>query len=725
MRKELLFNQNWLFVDRKVPISTEDDQFQPIDLPHSNKLFKHHNIDNQAYQFVSTYRKHFEIQKPGDGSRVVLQFDGVMLACEVFLNKVEVYQHKGGFIGFEIDLTNSILEGHNTLDVYVDSNERKDIPPFGHLVDYLTYGGIYRDVWLKILPYQHVRNVFVQPRQVLIDPFLEIKLELHTFEAGYQVRTRLLDAEFNLLVEKNTALANARQTVILKDLPAIHVWDVDDPYLYTLETILLVGEQEMDRVNSRFGFREAEFRKEGGFFLNGEHLKLTGLNRHQTYPYIGAAAPARLQRQDADTIKYELGCNVVRTSHYPQSPHFLNRCDEIGLLVFEEIAGWQHIGDEDWKQLVLDELQAMIERDYNHPSIILWGVRVNESPDDDTFYTRTNALAHQLDPVRQTGGVRCFLGSHFLEDVYTYNDFSNTVVEPPHKPYLITEYAGHMFPAKVWDGEDRLIEHALLHTKIQNLQRGHPDISGAIGWCAFDYGTHIEFGSGDRICYHGVMDIFRLPKWAAYFYQSQISPKDKPVLKAATHWTMGDRSGGGNNPLTVFSNCDEVEVIIGEINVGKFKPDAENYPHLQHPPFVIYGLNEFSAWGQRRFYDLRLVGYLNGKPVIEQNISSNKLPKKMLLKTSTAELLADGSDMAQISFFLTDEFDNPLPYARNIIHFELDGEGQIIGENPFPMMGGQGAVYVKAGKVPGVITITARTPELGEQKITLKVINAA
>jgi beta-galactosidase len=188
---------------------------------------------------------------------------------------------------------------------------------------------------------------------------------------------------------------------------------------------------------------------------------------------------------------------------------------------------------------------------------------------------------------------------------------------------------------------------------------------------------------------------------------------------------MGDRSGGGNNPMTVFSNCDEVEVIIGEINVGKFKPDAENYPHLQHPPFVIYGLNEFSAWGQRRFYDLRLVGYLDGKPVIEQNISSNKLPKKMLLKTSTAELLADGSDMAQISFFLTDEYNNPLPYARNIIHFELDGEGQIIGENPFPMMGGQGAVYVKAGKVPGVITITARTPELGEQKITLKVINAA
>ena len=119
---------------------------------------------------------------------------------------------------------------------------------------------------------------------------------------------------------------------------------------------------------------------------------------------------------------------------------------------------------------MLDELKAMIERDYNHPSLILWGVRVNESPDDDEFYTRTNALAHQLDPVRQTGGVRCFLQSSFLEDVFTYNDFSNTVVDPPNIPYLITEYAGHMFPTKVWDVEDRLIEHALLHTRIQNLQ---------------------------------------------------------------------------------------------------------------------------------------------------------------------------------------------------------------------------------------------------------------
>jgi beta-galactosidase len=161
------------------------------------------------------------------------------------------------------------------------------------------------------------------------------------------------------------------------------------------------------------------------------------LNRHQTYPYIGAGAPARLQTLDADIVKYDLGCNIVRTSHYPQSKHFLNRCDEIGLLVFEEIPGWQHIGDEAWRELSLRDVRVMIERDWNHPSIILWGVRINESMDKDDFYQQTNDLAHELDPTRQTGGVRFFEGSTLLEDVYTFNDFSNTIIEPSQRPWLV------------------------------------------------------------------------------------------------------------------------------------------------------------------------------------------------------------------------------------------------------------------------------------------------
>ena len=722
MRKLLAFNHDWMYAEDQLSLDSPDGDFEKITLPHTNKMFSHHNIDNQEYQFISTYRKRFQYTQDMVGSEVVLEFGGVMLACMIYLNGELVLEHLGGFISFSVNITAQLKEGENVLNVYVDSRERKDIPPFGHLVDYLTFGGIYRDVTLKILPSIHIETVFVKPTDILTKPGLSCEVRLNKFLPGMKLRAVLEDMAGNELASTRASMGEITTRVMFDSLPEIELWGLENPALYSVKISLMDGENPVDTLSSRFGFREVEFRTDGGFYLNGERIQLFGLNRHQTYPYIGAAAPTRLQRLDADILKFELSCNIVRTSHYPQSPHFLDRCDEIGLLVFEEITGWQHIGDKDWQEIVFDELQAMIERDFNHPGIILWGVRINESPDDDQFYSRTNQLARELDPTRQTGGVRCFLGSSLLEDVYTYNDFSNTVLDPTEIPYLITEFSGHMFPTKIWDHEERLIDHALLHAKIQNMQLGNKKISGAIGWCAFDYATHIEFGSGDRICYHGVMDTFRLPKWAAYFYKSQQSPEKEIVLKAATHWTMGDRAGGGNNPLTVFSNCDEVEVNIGSIQVGRYQPDFDTYPFLPHPPFTIYGLNEYSAWGQRQFYDLHLVGYLQGEPVAEQWISSNRLPKKIELTTDTETLFADGADMTRLVFRITDEFGNPSPYATTIVEFELIGEAELIGDNPFLLIGGQGALFIKARHQAGIVTVHAKVKGLPEVSVSLDII---
>ena len=220
------------------------------------------------------------------------------------------------------------------------------------------------------------------------------------------------------------------------------------------------------------------------------------------------------------------------------------------------------------------------------------------------------------------------------------------------------------------------------------------------------------------------MDTFRLPKWAAYFYKSQQSPEKAIVLKAATHWTMGDRAGGGNNPLTVFSNCDEVEVRIGTIQVGKYRPDFDSYPNLLHPPFTIYGLDEYSAWGQRQFYDLHLIGYLQGEPVAEQWISSSRLPKKLELATDTETLFADGADMTRLVFRITDEFGNPLPYATTIVEFELTGEADLIGDNPFLLIGGQGALYVKARYQSGTVTVRADAKGLPGAAVSLDILPA-
>ncbi|MBE0691108.1 MAG: glycoside hydrolase family 2 protein, partial [Anaerolineae bacterium] len=500
----------------------------------------------------------------------------------------------------------------------------------------------------------------------------------------------------------------------------IALWSLESPTLYNLIVVLSVNGEPVDREVVRFGFRSTKFSDDGYFYLNGEPLKLFGLNRHQTYPYIGAAAPARLQRLDAEVLKYELGCNVIRTAHYAQSPHFLNRCDEIGLLVFEEIAGWQHIGDKAWQALVLQDLRAMVERDRNHPSIILWGVRINESPDDEVLYRQTNALTRELDPTRQTGGVRNFIESTLLENVFTLNDFTEGIQPPLTRPHLITEFGGHMLPTKTWDHEERRIEHALKHARKHNLQMGHTDVAGAIGWCAFDYHTHKDFGSGNRICYHGVMDIYRLPKMAAYFYRSQKSPSVEIVLYAATNWTMGDRSGGGNNPLVVFSNCEAVEVLIGDTSQGCFQPDYEQYPHLNHPPFTVRWPEPYNPWGTA-FSDLTVRGYIQGHVVAEHKIDSDHIPHSLRLSANTTRLKPDSADMARLAVQIVDKYGNVLPYQMRIVQFSLEGNAALIGDNPLVLLGGQGACYLKSRHTEGEVTIRAYTEGLPPAALVMKI----
>lgn len=722
MRKIISLNSGWLYSAKFTNLDKPDEQFESISLPHSNKLFLHSNNDNLDYQFVSHYRKHFSYQEEMLNEHVFLDFDGVMLACKVFLNNDLLCENLGGYRPFSVNLSPALCKGDNTIDVIVDSNERTDVPPYGHLVDYLTYGGIYRDVQLRVVNSVHIKNVFVKTINVLNDPQVFCDVSLNQAISGLSLEAVLLDHNKLPIATVKSLVVDDSCTLVFDHLPGISLWDLDNPTLYFVSISLFEGENLIDNVVERFGFRTAEFCSDGGFYLNGKRIKLFGLNRHQTFPYIGAAAPKRLQEQDAEILKYELACNIVRTSHYPQSPHFLNRCDEIGLLVFEEITGWQHIGDAHWQEISLNELEAFILRDRNHPSIIMWGARVDESIDDDGFYSKTNNLAHHLDPTRQTGGVRNFLGSNQLEDVYTFNDFSGSIKEPPQKPHLITEFAGHMYPTKVWDHEERLIDHALLHARIHNEQLGLQDIAGAIGWCAFDYATHIEFGSGDRVCYHGIMDIFRLPKWAAYFYQSQQSPNREIVLKAATHWTMGDRNGGGTSPLTIFSNCDEIEVLFGETNLGRFKPDREGFPNLLHPPFIIGGLEKYNAWGQREFHDLHFIGYINNKAVAQQTIPSDRLPKALDLQLYSDTLVADGADMTRLAFRVVDAFGNPLPYVPIIVDFTIEGPAELIGENPYPLFGGQAALFVKAKQESGTVTIHAMAGELPAVSISLEII---
>ena len=801
--------------------------WQKVCLPHTNREVPFNGFDEKEYQFVSTYTRNLVI--PTTGKRFFLDFDGVMCACDIWINGTAVGAHKGGYTPFSIEITRFVSPGETIrLVVRVDSTERDDVPPFGHVVDYLCFGGIYRDVFLRTQDEVYINSVFARPEKVLesekalnvdIDiagPEKDVETYVNGRECNEQLSCTLLDGarivnRVTKTLEPITSTGMIHGSLRLEKLCDLRLWDTENPTLYTLvvriDAIIPSDEkkeEKEDESNARYcideyrvpvGFRTVKFTPEG-FFLNGQKMKLYGLNRHQSWPYVGYAMPERAQRRDAEILKNEFGVNLVRTSHYPQSPYFLEACDEMGLLVLEELPGWQYIGDAAWKNQACIDLESMILRDRNHPAIILWGVRINESQDDHDFYMRTNELARALDPTRPHGGIRYVQKSELLEDVYTFNDFSytggkncseillqpRTVTGLRHAvPYLVTEHTGHMFPTKRFDHEDRLREHALRHARILNATFGNPRISGAIGWCAFDYNTHKDFGSGDRICYHGVADGFRMPKYAAFVYASQTNPEKKPVLEPATLFAKGERNAAHILPIEIWTNCESVILCRGGKDLGEYFPDKKEFPYLPHPPIIITdfisdqllkkgysamdlallrklikkilekgenALNPMDmiqaklfmlrrhmpmdamrtliadsifGWG-RKDERFELAGYVGGKEVLRKTYGGDAYAVRLEVKADDTELhmptVGAGWDTTRITVRALDQYGNLHPFTQEAITISVEGAGEIIGPSVLPLAGGCIAFWIRTVDSAEEATFIDPTPE-----ITVRVIS--
>jgi beta-galactosidase len=727
----LPMNRGWRYspslVEGGHDLNFDDSRFERVVIPHTNISLPWHGFDDKSYEFISLYRRRFTLPAEARGQHVFVDFEGVMTASTVWINGHRLGEYKGGYTPFSFELTPHLnFDGENLLAVDVDSTERPDIPPFGNQIDYLTFGGIYREVALRIVPSIYIENIFAQPKNVLSDhPSLDVHCFLQRLEP---VQHTPLTLEAVLLDGTNT-IARSTQPVPPSDatsesvgytlefapLSGIQLWGIANPHLYSVRVRLLAGERVIDEDTRRIGFREAQF-TDHGFELNGKVIKLRGLDRHQTFPFVGQAMPGRVQRQDAYILRRQLHCNIVRTSHYPQSRHFLDACDEYGLLVLEEIPGWQYVGDQAWQDLSVDNVSRMIRRDWNHPSIVLWGVRINESRDNHDFYTRTNAVAHKLDPSRQTGGIRYFQESEFLEDVFTMNDFGWPLKPPNHPRYLNTEFVGHTYPVKTIDDNVRHREHTIRHARVHDQLASNPQYAGGIGWCAFDYNTHSDFGAGDRICYHGVVDMFREPKPAAGFYKSQCDPQEEIVLEPAFHWATGDEAVGFTVAM-ICSNCDHLKLYVkskGDWDLfAEADPDREQFPHLQYPPFSVDLTKSRHEWG-----DLRIDGYLKGQPVVSKTFSGRGVDQKFSVHADDAELSADGADSTRVVFRVTDEFGAIRPYANDSILLSLDGPAEIIGDNPFTLIGGTGAVWIRAKEQGGTVNFTAKHPRLGTQTVS-------
>jgi beta-galactosidase len=730
MRMLLDFNDDWLFEGR-----------DHVTLPHNAVELPFSYFDEKTYQKVFTYEKSFTPDPSWAGQEVNLRFDGAMANAAVRLNGQLITRHADGYTPFTARLSDILKPGVNHISVTIDGTENPGIPPFGHVIDYLTYAGLYREAWLEVTAPVFIETMKIETPDVLDT---EKRLSARVWLANPQDRplsgkltARLMDGAKTLATAEVT-VTGAEAQVILTGLTGIRLWQPSDPALYTLD-LSLETPGGTDTLSERFGFRQVRFTPQG-FALNGKPLKLRGLNRHQSFPYIGYALGKAAQERDAEILKHELRVNMVRTSHYPQSKHFLNRCDELGLLVFEEIPGWQHIGDLAWQDASVENVRAMITRDWNHPSIVIWGVRINESQDNHDFYTRTNALAHELDRTRPTGGVRYITDSELLEDVYTMNDFilgneelggnrPRTPLRPQKEvtgldhvvPYMITEFGGHMYPTKSHDQEQRQAEHVLRHLEVLNAMYGDPQIAGAIGWCAFDYNTHKDFGSGDRLCHHGVMDMFREPKFAAYAYSSQSDPAEGPILKPVTFWARGERNIGGVLPLIILTNCDEIELKSGTHPAKRVGPDTERFPHLPHPPVVLdnrhFTKQELGLWGMT-WEDVTITGFVGGKPVATIRLASD--PVATTLEVTPDATTIGPRDAVRVMVRALDQLGNKLPFFPEPVSITVTGAGRRIGPGFVPLRAGSTGFWVQAtGK--GEITVTVTSDRLGAQVLQLKV----
>ena len=598
MNQKIYLNNDWQFSrsysQKFHDLHADITDTETVRLPHTTIETPFHYFDESEYQYNSVYRRILRPDAAWKGQHILLTVEAAAHESELFLNGESLHLHRCGYTAYTVDLAPHIRwEEDNVLVIRVDSRETLNQPPFGKVIDYMTYGGLYREVYLEIRGESYIKDVF--PRVTALQSedgrtgtlTLTSSVTVENGE-GKQLRQELYDADGALL----HSFPAGELSHELKD---VLLWSPEQPALYTLCTLLCDGDKVLDTRDERVGLRKVSFSADG-FYLNGQKYKFRGLNRHQSYPYVGYAMPASMQRRDAEILKHELGLNAVRTSHYPQSHHFLNACDELGLLVFTEMPGWQHIGDDAWKAQAVANTKDMVLQYRNHPSIFLWGVRINESMDDDEFYRRTNAAAHELDESRPTSGVRHLQKSSLLEDVYAYNDFShdgtnhgvlkkNQVTPDQTKGYLISEYNGHMFPTKSFDAEDHRTEHLLRHARVLDGYYGEADIAGGFAWCMADYNTHKDFGSGDRICYHGVLDMFRNPKSAASVYAAQ--QEKNFVLEISSSMDIGEHPACLMQDVFAVTNADSVKVYKNDQFVGEFSAKDSPFPHLPHGPIRI------------------------------------------------------------------------------------------------------------------------------------------
>lgn len=733
------FNDTWSF-----SVAGQPTTF--VNIPHTPRIEP--LIVNDQWQGEHIYEKTFDISTI-DPKQTYLHFEGVMHHSHVYLNGHLIKSHMGGYLPFAVDLTDHLVPGKNTLRIEVSNADNSQIPPGKPLegLDFNFYGGIYRDVWMIRKNSTYITDPFIEQTKEAgwVIHFDEVSPDNAKGTLDIQVKN---DGDDEADIRLNIVLANGDYSQTFEQIftakpsglhdlsialavPDPALWSPHTPSLYDLTINVFQDGRLMDQVKEKVGIRKIELKDEG-FFLNGEKQFIRGTNRHQEYPYVGYALSNNANFRDALKIK-NAGFDFVRLSHYPQDKAFLKACDELGLMVMNAIPGWQYYEEGTFVENAYQDIRDMVRRDRNHPSVVFWEVSLNESGMTDSFMVEANRILKEELPYDDTYSAGWI--DHSSYDIFIP---ARQHAKPPHYWNLYKEGKRHLFIAEYGDweyyahnagfnqtafedlteeertsrqlrahGEKRLLQQAFNYQEATNSNR--KGLAGTIGhanWLMFDYNR----GYADDLEASGISDIFRIPKFAYYFYSSQRPPheasehpliEDGPMVKIASHWTSDSSPN-----VRIFSNCEEVALFLNDQLIARKTPTITPFSsHLNHPPFD-FELGQFTN-GQ-----IVAKGYIGGEIVATDTVRTPGKATQILLKADTSGLIKESDDLIFLYAHVTDRKQTTVVDNTSPVLFELLGPGQLIGENPVNAEAGIATILYRGD--PTSLNVKATIPTLKE-----------
>lgn len=732
----------------------DDGAWQAVRLPHTPRIEAlvtgESGEHTKQWQGICWYRKAFAADFDPQQQVVLLKFEGAMRVADVWLNGEHLTRHSDGYLPLVVDVTDKLQPGKdNLVAVRLDNydNPLTGPKPLAQL-DFNFYGGLYRPAQLIIKNRLHisdpilaakpasggvfVRSTDVSTERATVRVATHIQNEFKS-DRDAMVRTTLLDAAGAVVASEESPvgslIAGGEATVDVDfTVERPHLWSLEHPYLYRVRTEVLDDGQVVDTETTRMGIRHFRITADG-FWLNGKKTFLRGVNRHQEYPYLGYALSDNAQYRDAKRIK-DAGFDYVRLSHYPQSPAFMDACDELGIVVMNCIMGWQYFHHSpEFRDYQYEQCRNLMRRDRNHPCVLMWEVSLNESWMTDEFMERTHEIAHEELP-----GDQCFTcGWAGNYDVFIQARQHGGCRKVENRPCVVSEYGDWEYYAQnagfqqdQWqdlleterssrqtrtDGERRLLQQAANFQEAHNDNRQTTAFGDGL-WVMYDYNR----GYSNDWEASGCMDIFRLPKPAYYFFQSQRDPAEKlgraasgPMVHIANQWT--DQSP---TSVRVFSNCEQVALYLDDELVGVQKPDADRMStHLAHPPFTF----EMPAFTPGT---LRAVGLISDAPVAEhcRHTPAAATEVRLVADFAGKPLAAGTNDVVFLHAEVVDRHGTVLDDAREV-RFQVAGPGKLVGDNPVRARAGIATVLLSAGDSAGEIEVTASTPGLADAKLTI------